>query len=76
MTLIVQMDKVYIVTVSKINGILWSHNVIKEIEIWSKRKRPPGFTCDYDFLLLYVMIPSYLLMSMLFYFLWFFLPVI
>ena len=76
MTLIVQTDKVYIVTVSKINGILWSHNVIKEIKIWSKTKRPPGFTCDYDFLLLYIMIPSYLLMLMLFYFLLLLLPVI
>ena len=40
-------------TVSMINGILWSHNVIKEIEIWSRRGKPPGFTCDYEFLLRY-----------------------
>ena len=38
MTLIVQMDKGCIVTVSMINGILWSHNVIKEIEKWSVKK--------------------------------------
>ena len=53
MTLIVQMDKGCIVTVSMINGILWSHNVIKEIEIWSRRGKPPGFTCDYEFFLRY-----------------------
>ena len=71
MTLIVQMGKGCIVTVSMINGTLRSHNVIKEIEMWIKRKRPPGFTCDYDFLLLYIMIFSYLLLLMLLYFLFF-----